>query len=308
MPEIELTLPAVLRADLDMLFPALVIEADFVVRRGAQHVTFIVADGDVVAVRRVVQDSGDIRSVRVAVLKTNRHFGARQQRQVQAVGVAGVRARLAYPQALEAGFPAVPVKQHVDAVAAVLIDMPVGVVFRGAGDASRERAGHHRAGAGLRAEAEIGAVRDAVKQHTKVCIATGMAVHRRHHHTCCKHLRHFIAAGHFQHLSRRERRTTGERLSLSLAVQIALMADTGVKRPGLRRWVAVISAARRQIVVRVVVGVAVGGIVAAGGIHSRVHVFRGLTVIIIAGADLLLYDLVMALHPPHRVHTLRMLP
>ena len=137
MAEVQLALPAVLRADLDVLFSALVIEADFVVRRGTQDVAFVVADGDVVAVRRVVQHAGNVRPVRVTVLKANRHFGARQQRQVQAVGVAGVRARLAYPQALEPGFPVITVKQHVDAVTTVFIDMPVGVIFGGAGDAGR---------------------------------------------------------------------------------------------------------------------------------------------------------------------------
>ena len=145
MPEIQLALAAVLGADLDMLFSALVIEADFVVCRGPQDVTLVVLDGDVVAVGRVVQHAGDVRSVRVAVLKANRHFGARQQRQVQAVGVAGIRAGLAHPQALEPGLPAIPVKQHVDAVAAVFIDMAVGVIFSGTGDAGRQRPGHHRA-------------------------------------------------------------------------------------------------------------------------------------------------------------------
>lgn len=97
-----------------------------------------------VAVGRVVQHAGDVRPVRIAVLKANRHLGARQQRQVQAVGVAGIRAGLAHPQALESGFPAVPVKQHADAVAAVFIDMSVGVVLGGARDTCRQRPGHHR--------------------------------------------------------------------------------------------------------------------------------------------------------------------
>ncbi len=137
MPEIQLALAAILRADLDMLFPALVVEADFVVCRRAQDVAFVVADGDVVAVRRVVQHPGDVRPVRVAVFKAYRHLGAREQRQVQAVSISCVGAGLTDPQALEPGLPAVTVKQHVDAVAAVLIDMPVGVIFGGAGDAGR---------------------------------------------------------------------------------------------------------------------------------------------------------------------------
>ncbi|SAH48131.1 Uncharacterised protein [Enterobacter hormaechei] len=120
-----------------MLFPALVVEADFIVRRRAQHVTSVVADGDVVAVRRIVQHTGNVRPVRVAVLKTNRHLGACQQRQVQAVGIPGVRPGLTDPQTLEPGLPVLTVKQHTDAVATVFIDMSVGVIFSGTGDAGR---------------------------------------------------------------------------------------------------------------------------------------------------------------------------
>lgn len=137
MAEIQLALATVFGGDLDVLFPALIVEANFVVRRGAQHVAFIVADGDMVAVRRIMQHAGDIWPVRVAVLKANRHFGARQQRQVQTVSVAGIRAGLAHPQALETGLPVITVKQHVDAIAAVFIDVAVGVVLGGTRDAGR---------------------------------------------------------------------------------------------------------------------------------------------------------------------------
>lgn len=44
MSEIQLTLAAVLGGDLDMLLVAAIIEADFVVRRGAQYVTFVVRE------------------------------------------------------------------------------------------------------------------------------------------------------------------------------------------------------------------------------------------------------------------------
>ncbi|MNO77205.1 hypothetical protein D3C76_683060 [compost metagenome] len=118
-----------------MLLVTAVIEADFVVRRRPQDVTFVIANSDMVTVRRVVKYTGDVRSVRVTVLKANRHFGARQQRQVQAVSVSRIRAGLTHPQALEPGLPVITVKQHVDAIAAVFIDMSVGVIFGGTGDA-----------------------------------------------------------------------------------------------------------------------------------------------------------------------------
>ena len=44
MPQVQLALAAVLRADLDVLFATRVVEADFVVRRGPQDVALIVPD------------------------------------------------------------------------------------------------------------------------------------------------------------------------------------------------------------------------------------------------------------------------
>ncbi|TDE79936.1 hypothetical protein EYA89_04720 [Escherichia coli] len=153
MTEVELALAAVLGTDLDMLFAALIVEADFVVRRGSQHVALVVLDGHMVGVRRVVLYPGDIRPVRVAFLKGDADFRSCQQRQVQAVGIPGIGPRLAYPQALIARFPRIAVKVEVDPVAPVLVDMGVDVVLHRAGDPRRERAGHHRAGDKRRAVA-----------------------------------------------------------------------------------------------------------------------------------------------------------
>ena len=153
MTEVELALAAVLGTDLDMLFAALIVEADFVVRRGAQHVTLVVLNGHMVGVCRVVFYPGDIRSVRVAFLKGDADFRSRQQRQMQAVGVSRIRARLAYPQAFITRFPRIAVKVEVDPVAPVLVDMGVDVVLHRAGDPCRERAGHHGAGDKRRAVA-----------------------------------------------------------------------------------------------------------------------------------------------------------
>ncbi|MBT0731751.1 hypothetical protein HGT72_16505, partial [Rosenbergiella nectarea subsp. apis] len=75
--------------------------------------------------------------VRVTVLKANRHFGARQQWQVQAVSVPCIGAGLAHPQTLEPGLPVITVKQHIDAIAAVFIDVAVDVVLGGTGNAGR---------------------------------------------------------------------------------------------------------------------------------------------------------------------------
>ena len=68
-----------------MLFPALIVEADFVVGRGAQDVTFVIANGDVVAVRRVCSTPAIYGRSGLPSSKANRHLRPRQQRQVQAV-------------------------------------------------------------------------------------------------------------------------------------------------------------------------------------------------------------------------------
>ncbi|MNV65771.1 hypothetical protein D3C71_1584880 [compost metagenome] len=70
---------------------------------------------------------------------------------------------------------------------------------------------------------------------------------------------------------------------------------------------AVVSVAGCQVIVCVMIGITVGGGITAGRIDLGVHVIRGLAVIVITGADLLLHHVMMALHAPDRVHTVRML-
>ncbi len=134
-----------------------------------------------------------------------------------------------------------------------------------------------------------------------------MGMHCRDDHPLRKHLRHFIPAGDFQPHPRRERRATGDGPGLRLAIQVAFVTDAGIKRPGLRCRIAVMRTARRQVVIRPVVGITVRGGIPAGRIHQGIHVLRGLAVVVVPGADLLLHHVVMALHLPHRVHTLRVL-
>ncbi len=135
-----------------------------------------------------------------------------------------------------------------------------------------------------------------------------MAVHRRDNHALRKHLGHFVPAGDFQQHTRREGRTAGEGPGLRLAIQVTLVTNAGVKRPGLRRRIAVMGRSRRQVVIRPVIGITVRNGIPAGRVHQSIHVLRGLPVVVVAGADLLLHHAMMALHLPHRVHTLRMLP
>ncbi|SAA94330.1 Uncharacterised protein [Enterobacter hormaechei] len=135
-----------------------------------------------------------------------------------------------------------------------------------------------------------------------------MAVHRRDNHALRKHVCHFVPAGDFQQHTRRDHRTTGESNGLRLAIQVTFVPDAGIERPGLRGRIAVMGRSRRQVVIRPVIGISVRGGIPAGRINQGVHVLRGLTVVVVAGADRLLHHIMVALHFPHRVHTLRVLP
>lgn len=92
MSQVQLALSAVLCANLDVLLTPLIVQPDFVIRRGAQHVALIVLDGHMVGVRRVVFHPGDIWPVRVAILKRDANLGSRQQRQVQTVSISRIGA------------------------------------------------------------------------------------------------------------------------------------------------------------------------------------------------------------------------
>lgn len=91
MPQVELALTAVLRTEFDVLLPPRVIHTQFVIGRRTQHVAFVVTQGHVVNMLAVVQRMGDVGPVGVALFEGDGDFGSGNQRQVQAVGVAGVR-------------------------------------------------------------------------------------------------------------------------------------------------------------------------------------------------------------------------
>ena len=76
MTQVQLRLPAVLGTELDMLLAALVFHPQLVVCRRADHVAGAVLLRYVVNMAGVMQRMGDIRTVRVALMKRYRHFRA----------------------------------------------------------------------------------------------------------------------------------------------------------------------------------------------------------------------------------------
>ncbi|VDA65601.1 hypothetical protein BANRA_02798 [Klebsiella pneumoniae] len=129
VPCVQLALAAVLRRELDMFFPALVVGADFVVGRVRRTLRLSL---------RMVTWSPCAESCSTPAIYGRSGYHPQSQSPPPsppaAAGagrsVSGIRPRLADPQALEPGFPARPVKQHIHPVASVFVDMPVGVVFR----------------------------------------------------------------------------------------------------------------------------------------------------------------------------------
>lgn len=56
-------------------------------------------------------------------------------------------------------------------------------------------------------------------------------MHRRDDHSMRKHVGHFVPAGHFQHLGRKERRAAGDALRPDLALHVAFMTNAVIFRP-----------------------------------------------------------------------------
>ena len=75
------------------------------------------------------------------------------------------------------------------------------------------------------------------------------------------------------------------------------MADTGIKRAAFR----CLFIAFLQEVVSIVVGFAVGGVIAPGGVMLLCHhLRRGFTVVVVPRGDVFLHHAVCGVQPPHR--------
>ncbi|CQH54029.1 Uncharacterised protein [Yersinia pseudotuberculosis] len=273
MPQIQLAFAAIFGAELDVLFTPFILKAQFVIRRSTQYVAFVVADGDMVAVRRVVQHIGDIRPVRVAVLKCNRHFGACQQRQVQAVAVTRIRAGLTDPQAFVTRLPTVPVKHQIDTVAPVFVDMTISVVHRGAGDPCGQGAGHFWLVDEDRAEAILFGVRDGLKMHFIAAVAAGVAGDAGDYHPFAKLCWH-VVAGDVQFLTRCQCRRIGHPGEARLIIEVTFMAQTGIKGPAFTFRLAPFTACG-QVVIGVMISFAVGGGITARDVGPGGHIGSG---------------------------------
>ncbi len=172
MPKVELALAAVFGAEFDVFLAAIVFHAQLVVGRGAQDVAFVIAAQQRHMVRMAIVMKGvsDVRPVRVALLEGNRHLGATDQRQVQAMGIAGIRPGKSEPKAFLTQLPAVAVKQKADLVAAFAVDVAVRVVGQRAGHTGRNSAGYLRFGQQRRPKTHALRIRNRFKAQFKTAI------------------------------------------------------------------------------------------------------------------------------------------
>ena len=91
MPEIQLGFTAVFGTEFDMLFATFIFHTQLVVRRGADNVAGIIGFRHMIDMAGVMQGMGDVRSVGVAVVESNRHFGTLDQREVNTIHIATIR-------------------------------------------------------------------------------------------------------------------------------------------------------------------------------------------------------------------------
>jgi hypothetical protein len=156
----------------------------------------------------IVQGMGDVGAVGVAVLERHGHFGAGNQRQVQAVGVASVGAGQTQPGTFMAGLPGVAVEQEVDLVATFHVDVAVGVVGVDTGyprsDSARDlRLGRHRG-----TEAYGFAVGNGLESDFETAVSSGAQAQASDHRARFERVRGL--AGDVEDLRQRQGRTAAD--------------------------------------------------------------------------------------------------
>ncbi len=115
---------------------------------------------------------------------------------------------MAHPQAFTTGLPFVAVKIKRHAVAAIFVDVAVGVVHHGAGDTRRNSARHHRLGAGFWAKADVFRIWDGGEFYFITLVATRLAADTNNDRPLAERLRRVTV--NFELLPRRQRRRGGE--------------------------------------------------------------------------------------------------
>ncbi|SAP77757.1 Uncharacterised protein [Klebsiella oxytoca] len=139
--------------------------------------------------------------------------------------------------------------------------------------------------------------------HLKTAVAPGAAVDVGYHHPLTEGAGDLFAAAHLQFLTGGDRRAAALSAQPGLVVQVALVTQAGIKRPALRRRVARMAVARRQVVIPPVVRLAISGAVAPADIDAEAHLRRRVAVVIVPGEHRLRHHAMPAFQRPHRLGT-----
>ncbi len=155
-----------------MLFAALVLHPQLVQARCADNVARAVCFSDVVNVAGIMHRMGNIRTVRVALMKRNGNFSALDQREVKAVFITAVRFGEAHRHAFHALFFVITVGIKLHPVHAGCILPGVNVVIFGTGHTRHQRTADHRALFGGRTPAAVLVVRHPLPHYDQGIFAT----------------------------------------------------------------------------------------------------------------------------------------
>ncbi len=174
-----------------MFLAAIVLHPQLVLRRGAQDIAFVIAaqQRHMIGMATVMERVSDVGPVRVALLKRDGYFGATDQRQVQAVGIARIGSGQSEPQTFFTQFPAVAVEQKTDLVAAFAINVAIGIVGQRAGDTGRHSAHYLRLGQQRRPKAHALRIGNRFKAQLETAVPRGTQLQSSDHRTRFKRLR-----------------------------------------------------------------------------------------------------------------------
>ncbi|MNF77214.1 hypothetical protein D3C84_593540 [compost metagenome] len=159
MTKIKLRLAPILRAELDMLFTALVFHPQFVESCCPDNVAGAVLLRHMIDMAGIMQRMGNIRTVRIAFVEGNRHLSTLNEREVKTVFIPAVRFGQAHRHAFLSRVSVIQVRIKFHPVQAGFVLPGVDIPLFGAGHSRRHRAGHFRTRQQRRTPAENVTVR-----------------------------------------------------------------------------------------------------------------------------------------------------
>ncbi len=205
MPQVQLRLPAVLGAELDVLLAPFILHAQLIIRGRADDVAGVVCLCHVVRMPGVVQRMGDIGPVRVPFMERHRHFCALYQREVNPVGIAAVGSGQAQQHALVTLLFAVLVCIKLHPVQSLRRLMRVDIPAFRAADPRRQRAADLRSRLQRRTPALRLTVRHRRQRHPQRILPAAAEPGPDDHHRLLQHVRQrrrYAIVRYRQHLPR----------------------------------------------------------------------------------------------------------